>query len=577
MFDGWYLGSAKVDSINWADIAYSAPAEGTGAEVDGKWVITKTKSATLTGTFTQIQHTYIYELTFKGPAGATLPTPNPKVNTGSAPAIAGETASLANHYFKGWGAISAYAENTTRLDKSDPLHWKHYLEANVEAQFLEIEYKYAFDATYMVDGTQVDAADTKTSAIENDGPTIRGQQTKDDYVFDGWYLGSAKVDAINWADIAYNAPAEGTGAEVDGKWVITKTKSATLTGTFTQIQHADAERYILYLSVSGATTDSGKQSSAPGFPADAAAPGGYVFDGWYQNGTKVSAIDWGTKAADGEPVSNEDGTLITQYYLYSATLEARFIQTGKEHAYTLSYHITSTFAGQPGDPADEGPSTSPMTPDDGNVPGQIEVNGEFYYFSGWSDPTRTEEQDGTYLNNEGILITRYKHTATVEGFYTNITDVREETRYSLYYEGAVAGVLYWPLDEIGVETPPTLAGKPYLNGYIFTGWTPSTLNWENAEAKITRRVVMPSGGEEGQEAAPYVLVTTTYELRVRAGFTLGGGGDGPLLGDDPEIPLGIPHTGGMGLAGAAAILMLSGLAITTGTLVQRRKENEEDE
>ena len=98
---------------------------------------------------------------------------------------------LAGH----WGAISAYAENTTRLDKSDPLHWKHYLEANVEAQFLEIEYKYVFDATYMVDSTQSGAKDTKTSAAENDGPAIRGQQTKDDYVFDGWYLGSAKVGA----------------------------------------------------------------------------------------------------------------------------------------------------------------------------------------------------------------------------------------------------------------------------------------------------------------------------------------------------------------------------------------------
>lgn len=217
--------------------------------------------------------------------------------------------------------------------------------------------------------------------------------------------------------------------------------------------------------------------------------------------------------------------------------------------YILHYDITSTFEGQPADPADEAGS-APITPN-------AVVTMDGYYFTGWTTPEYVKTATET-SQVDGVTVIRNYYEGTATGFFT-LMEVVEATAYNLIYTGSyMEGALFWPANVIGAPLPPALAGNPYRAGYIFSGWKPGVLDWSKVQGVVTFDVITP------EEGAPYVRKTTSYTITVQGGFTAE-----PTSSQD--IPLEAPQTGAFGWSGiAGGLAVLSSLGVA---LVARRRKD----
>ena len=382
-------------------------------------------------------------------------------------------------------------------------------------------------------------------------PAIAADLNESGKVFSGWTPGSLNWDGVT-AVVVNDARYE------NGKWVNTHTKTINVSGSFGTIEHVNVYE-LTFTGPAGATLPGMKSStgSAPSIGSEEASLAGHRFNGW--NPASVSVGDYVENT--GRLTTSTDGLTVTHYF--EASTEAQFVQTGTAEHYTLHYNITGTILPESGIP---GPSTgsSPIAPNQSNVPATI-LDGT-YYFSGWSvpswgNPVRTETE-----TVNGVEITTSYYEATVTGEYTNIPTIGEKTLYSLIYEGYVSGALFWPADVINSETPPTLAGAPYLAGYTFNGWTPGALNWQLATVTTDRQLMEDENG-------PYYLTIYTMTVRVRANFVQD---ETPGEPEDPEIPLGSPQTGSVEMIGFGFAFVALGAAVMTATVIRRRKNNEAD-
>ena len=126
-------------------------------------------------------------------------------------------------------------------------------------------------------------------------------------------------------------------------------------------------------------------------------------------------------------------------------------------------------------------------------------------------------------------------------------------------------MLFWPADVISSETQPVVGGTPYLAGYTFSGWTPSSIDWSAASVSTSFEVIYPAEGN------PYILKTITNTVKVTASFTQD---EIPTGTPEEEIPIGAPNTGSNGLIEIAAVLAALGTAIATAAVIRRRRDGE---
>lgn len=224
----------------------------------------------------------------------------------------------------------------------------------------------------------------------------------------------------------------------------------------------------------------------------------------------------------------------------------------KVDIYILHYDITSDVPGQPADPGDE-TGSEPIVP-------SASVSLDQYNFFGWNAPEYRIVVGPTieWIDGKKVVKTVYEGTAT--GFFSAM-EVADRDVYSLLYKGYAEGCIFWPGDVIASETPPTLAGAPYLSGYVFSGWKPGTLDWSKAALSYSYDTVTPEEGD------PYILRTVVHTIRVEGSFTLE-----PVPVQPQQPPVGAPQTGAAewaGVAGAAALLSSFGLAF----IARRRKDD----
>jgi len=279
VFGGWNPGS-----LDW-DGTPAVPGEPRFDETLDKWVTPYTKKIDVTGSFGEVGHVYVYELSFTGPSGATLP--GMKSGT-SVQTIEGETASLDGQRFTGWSPSSIgesdYTENESRKTVSgDGLTVTHYMEASTQAQFVPTEgrehYTLHYEIVGSVPGQPANPPDeTGTSPITPSAPV-----SLEGYNFSGWSTPAWGVVNV-------------TSEIVDGVDVSTTWYEATVIGSFTDMQIVEDIRYsLLYQGyVSGVTNWPGDVIDSTIPPALSGSPylSGYQFNGW-----APGTLDWSKASA----------------------------------------------------------------------------------------------------------------------------------------------------------------------------------------------------------------------------------------------------------------------------------------
>ncbi len=313
VFGGWTPGS-----LDW-DGTPAVEGETRFDETLDQWVTTYTKKIDVTGSFGKIEHVYIYELTFTGPAGAVLP--DMKSGT-SAQTIGDETASLDGHRFTGWSPASIsgsdYAENGSRLEISpDGLIYTHYLEASTVAQFIPINEREHYTLHYAILGS-VPGQPANPPDEEGASPISPSAVVSlDGYNFSGW-------SAPAWVKTGE------TSEIVDGVEIITTLYEGTAYGSFTGMEIVEEARYTLLYQgyVSGVTNWPGDVVDSLTPPELAGAPylPGYIFKGWRPN-----TLDWSTAAVSVStqivtPTEGEPYILKTTTYTLAVT--AKFAKEG---------------------------------------------------------------------------------------------------------------------------------------------------------------------------------------------------------------------------------------------------------
>ncbi len=399
---------------------------------------------------------------------------------------------------------------------------------------------------YLLDGGTLAGDDSQDIAVENiktaapftQSGTITftlpgsGSVTKHGFALSGWLIGDEVYPAGTTVTIT-----------VYRIWALQWTDWNDVLALAVWLPASSSYKYSLSFSsaVPGATlpADIVRADSAPGIPdaADVSAPENYLFSGW-----GVESIDWGSPVWY-ETAIAPDYRSATLYYEYSATLVAQFLPIQSRAVYTLHYDILD----ESDDPASEGPSDSPI------IPSASVFCPDDCYFSGWSlrEPgwEKVDEKNETI---EGVVVVTSYYEATAEGFFS---DIPVETRalYNLRYVGYYAdGALFWPDDVVDSGTQPALAGTPYREGYVFSGWKPGTLDWSKAVVQVSSETI-------GEGSQAYILLTTRYTITVEGSFSPEG-----------ELPVGAPQTGGESLAGFAAALALLGAAAAACAAFRRR-------
>jgi hypothetical protein len=566
-FAGWQQNSVPV--LVGGTPAYSQV--GTTAYTlngDNHYVATSYYEAAVVGTYNSngLEQRFFWNLTYTGdsaladagtwPANLSGETSEPSI-TSLVPAKNGYT-------FSGWkqggSVISSiswtpsvqYTLNPTNNQYVKTTTYSATLEGTLAKNGSTTEYIYVVDYTVTggtgdYSGLDVNVTDPATL------PTIAANPSEADKVFGGWNPASLDWDSVTPVvvnDVRYDSAL--------GLWVNTSTKTINVSGSFTDVTHVNVYE-LTFTGPDGAVLPAVKIST--GIPAvidgETATLANHRFLSW--SPADITLSDY---TEDTARVTTSDDLLTITHY-FEASTEAQFIQTANADSYTLHYNLTSGVSGQPANPADDGPSGSPITPDNSNVPATIGN----YYFTGWTIDGWTQVNEVTETV-EGVEITTTYYEATATGFYTDM-QMAEKTVYTLVYQGYVNGMLFWPADVIGSETQPVVGGTPYLAGYTFNGWTPSSIDWSAATVTTDFTVVYPEDG-----GAPYILKTFINTVKVTASFTQ----DEIPLNPPPEeeIPLGSPNTGSENLLKIAAVLVIIGTAIATTTVIRRRRTEAED-
>lgn len=564
-FAGWKQnGSAVTDStIDFAQVGSTTYV----LNDDNQYEATSYYAAAVVGSYTSngLEEKSLYNLTYTGSSDlADAGTwPANVSDASSAPSLTTLTPAKLGYTFGGWKQGGSTVTNidwgTGSVDYTLNSANKYVKTTTYSATVNGVltkngsvnEYIYIVDYTVTGGETSYDNLDVNVTNPATP-PVIAADLNESGKVFSGWTPAS-----LNWGGVT--AVVVTDARYENGKWVNTHTKTINVSGSFGTIEHVNVYE-LTFTGPAGATLPGMKSSigSAPAIGSEEASLSGHRFNGW--NPASVSESDYVENT--GRLTTSTDGLTVTHYF--EASTEAQFVQTGTAEHYTLHYNITGTILPESGIP---GPSTgsSPIAPNQSNVPATI-LDGT-YYFSGWSapswgNPVRTETE-----TVNGVEITTSYYEATVTGEYTNIPTIGEKTLYSLIYEGYVSGALFWPADVINSETPPTLAGAPYLAGYTFNGWTPGALNWQLATVSTDRQLME---GENG----PYYLTVYTMTVRVRANFVQD---ETPGEPEDPEIPLGSPQTGSVEMIGFGFAFVALGAAVMTATVIRRRRNNADGE
>jgi len=565
-FAGWQQNSVPV--LVGGTPAYSQV--GTTAYTlngDNHYVATSYYEAAVVGTYNYngLEERFFWNLTYTGdsaladagtwPANLSGETSEPSI-TSLVPAKNGYTFS---GWMQGGSVVSSitwtpsvqYTLNPTNNQYVKTTTYSATLEGTLTKNGSTTEYIYVVDYTVTggtgdYSGLDVNVTDPATL------PTIAANPSEADKVFGGWNPASLDWDSVTPIvvnDVRYDSTL--------GLWVNTSTKTINVSGSFTDVTHVNVYE-LTFTGPDGTVLPAVKIST--GTPAvidgETATLANHRFLGWSPAGITLSDY-----TEDTARVTTSDDLLTVTHY-FEASTEAQFIQTANADSYTLHYNLTSSVSGQPANPADAGPSGSPITPDNGNVPATVGN----YYFTGWTIDGWVKVGEQTQTVDDVEVTTSY-YEATAEGFYTDM-HMDEKTVYTLVYQGYVNGMLFWPADVIESETQPVVGGTPYLAGYTFNGWTPSSIDWSAATVTTDFTVIYPEDGD------PYILKTFINTVRVTASFTQDEIPTNPPT--EEEIPLGSPNTGSETLLKIAAVLVIIGTAIATTTVIRRRRTEAED-
>lgn len=567
-FAGWQQNSVPV--LVGGTPAYSQVGT-TAYTLNGEnhYVATSYYEAAVVGTYNYngLDEKFFWNLTYTGdsaladagtwPANLSGETSEPSI-TSLVPAKTGYTFS---GWMQGGSVVSSiswtpevqYTLNPTNNQYVKTTTYSATLEGALTKNGSRTEYIYVVDYTVTggtgdYSGLDVNVTDPATL------PVIAANPTEADKVFGGWNPDSLDWDTVTPVvvnDVRYDSDL--------GLWVNTSTKTINVTGSFTDVTHVNVYE-LTFTGPDGTVLPAVKSgngsANAPTIDGETATLANHRFLGWSPAGITLSDYTEDTSRM------TTSADLLTVTHYFEASTEAQFIQTANADSYTLHYNLTSSVSGQPANPADAGPSGSPITPDNGNVPATVGN----YYFTGWTIDgwVKVGEQTQTV---EGVEITTTYYEATATGFYTDM-EMAEKTVYTLVYQGYVNGMLFWPADVIESETQPVVGGTPYLAGYTFNGWTPSSIDWSAATVTTDFTVIYPEDGD------PYILKTFINTVRVTASFTQD---EIPLNPPtEEEIPLGSPNTGSETLLGIAAVLAIIGTAIAVVTVNHRRRNEAED-
>lgn len=607
-FNGWLQGQTPV-AVGAAPEYTQVGATAYRLGDDGAYIATKHFTAAVTGSYATngLDEVTNWILTYTGDsaladAGTWPSSPVTATGAGNAPTLTTLIPAKTGYTFSGWtpdpiswsASAPVYTLSNNKYVKTitntATVNGTLTKNGSIDEYIYIVDYTVTGGDPTILYNTKDDVEAVNPATL----PTIIAQPTETNKVFSGWTPAS-----LDWDSVTATEVPDARYDEAQNKWVTTHTKTIAVSGSFAGIQDVNVTRYSLnFIGQSYATLPSNidRNPSEPGFPGTPGAPANYRFDGWYQDGIKVTSIAWSTPVADGEPVL--EGTTRTQYYLSTATLEARFVETNEHHTYTLHYEVTGTIGTEQNPIADDVSTTGEITPALGKVAATIGENS----FTGWSITSGwTTVQGATEMVN-GVEITYYTHEATATGSYAQIIGERERSLYNVIYTGP-AGASPWPANVNDADAwpdPMPTNMAPYLAGYNFTGWV-----LVDANVRIIRTVEeTPCEGDNGDgengeeptlqeetvEIVPFeegqgdngngdierpkcyiVVVTTVYTNTYRATFTSIGGED-PI---EPEIPLGVPHTGAEEQTGVAAILAISGMAVMTGALIHRRRDEDE--
>ena len=565
-FSGWKQGGTVVTNatLAWGSSVTSYRYD-NGTDT---FITISTYSAAVTGSFESngLEEKAFWNLTYTGdsaladagtwPANLSAQMSEPSITT-LVPAKLGYT-------FSGWMQGAAvvtgitwtpdvqYTLNPTNNQFVKTTTYSATLNGTLTKNGSKTEFIYVVDYTVTggtgdYSGLDVNVTDPATL------PAIASNPSEFDKVFSGWTPASLTWDAVTPVvvnDVRFDSNL--------GLWINTSTKTINVSGRFTNVTHV----YVYELTFTGpdgttlpAMKSGTGSANAPAIGSETASLANHRFLGW-----SPAAIALGDYVENAARLNTSTDQLTVTHY-FEASTQAQFIPTANAESYTLHYSLTSSVAGQPANPADDGPSGSPIAPNNGNVPSTV---GD-YYFAGWSITSagwvKVDERTETV---DGVEITTSYYEATAEGFYTDMR-IAEKTVYSLIYQGYASGMLFWPADVISSETQPVVGGTPYLAGYTFSGWTPSSIDWSAASVSTSFEVIYPAEGN------PYILKTITNTVKVTASFTQD---EIPTDTPEEEIPIGVPNTGSNGLIEIAAVLAALSTAIATAAVIRRRRDGE---
>lgn len=567
-FDGWKQDGTAL-SVGSTPAYTQVGSAAYTVNDDNCFVVTKYFAAAVVGTYTYSGTTEInlWNLTYTGDSALADAGTWPENLPGetSEPSITTLVPAKLGYTFDGWtqngsvvssitwtsnvqytlGTNNVYVKTTT---KSATLNGTLTKKGSKTNEIYVVDYTVTGSS---VDYNYLDVNETNPGTL----PVIADNLHETGKVFSGWNPAS-----LNW-DSVIPVTTDYVYDDTVGLWVNTSTKTIDVSGSFGTVTHVYVYE-LTFTGPEGATLPAKLVStgSAPSYSGQTASLANNRFDGWNPASLSEGGYVENTDRQD----TSEDRLTVTHYM--EASVEAQFVPVADAESYTLHYELTGSVDGQPANPADDGPSSAAIMPNNGNVPATVGN----YYFTGWSAPSYAQVGEPVMETVDGVEVTTTYYEATVTGFYTDMHIVDNEiSLYSLIYQGYVDGVVFWPGNVIGSETQPTLAGDPILNGYTFTGWTPAALDWGTATVSTSMQVVTPAEGEQNE---PYLLRTTTYTITVTANFEA----TEIPTGTPEEIPLGTPGTGGAELIGFASVLAIIGMAILTTTIVRRRRNDSKD-
>lgn len=587
-FNGWKQGT---DAVVASEVQYAQDGDTTYAydAASGRYVASTYYTAALTGDYSakDVMAAYSYNVNYvnRGDRADDSLFPTDVVNASTAPALA-EAPAKTGYTFDGWfqgngnTIINAIAWGTGTVTYSYNSETDTYTRlttysVNINGVLLknETESLYIYVVNYEVTGGTGDYSSLNVNETDPaTEPQIAAALSETGKVFSGWTPAT-----LDWGTHGSSSDGWVAGTEyydeTEQRWITPYTKTIAVAGSFASITNNKVDVYTLDVATTqnGATV-AGSTTRALTEPTLAdctyTVPTGFKFAGWYQNGSPISAITWTRATEPYSTVTSEDGLAVTMYYENTATVEAVYLGVAEAADYILTYSYAQLLDANnnditPTNVPDPESDSKPITP----LATPATVDG--YHFLGWSAPSWVEGEPTVETAN-GVETTTRHFTATTVGTYSiNEPEPEpvptEENVYTLYYEGKVDGVTGWPYNTYMVSFFPVMTSAvPVLDGMPFNGWNPSAIDWSKPDKIIDHTELRTA--ENGES---YIYTIHEYVITVTGSFGGGNGGN--------DIPLGTPSTGSAEIIGFAAVLAIVGTGIALGTVIRRKKENDDAE